>query len=148
MTESHPDPPAVEGLDVAPGVRIPVSELSWRFTTSSGPGGQHVNTSHTRVEVRFDVQGSPTLPAWARDRILSRLGPTVAAIAGDERSQARNRTEAVARLTRRLVGALAVERPRKPTRPTLASRRRRLDAKRRQGARKRERGFRAGPEDG
>lgn len=125
-----------EALVVRPGVVIPQSELTWRFTTSGGPGGQHVNTSHTRAEVRFDIAGSPTLSPAVRDRLQARLGDTVAVAASDRRSQVRNRELALARLAERLAGALRVETPRRPTRPTLGSKRRRLDAKRRQGERK------------
>jgi ribosome-associated protein len=128
-------------LTVAPGVSIPLHELTWRFSASSGPGGQHVNTSNTRAEVRFDVAASPSLPAWARDRLMEQLGPVVAVVAGDDRSQARNRAAAIARLRSRLARALATTPDRTPTRPTRASQRRRLDAKRRRGVRKRERGF-------
>jgi ribosome-associated protein len=131
-------PPEVV-LRVAPGVTIPWSELTWRFSGSGGPGGQHANTSNTRVEVRFDVDGSGYLPAWARQRILDRLGPVVSVTASDERSQARNRSLAARRLAARLAGALEVATPRRPTRPTKASQRRRLDDKRRRGATKRDR---------
>lgn len=126
-------------LSVAPGVVIPGGELEWRFTTAGGPGGQHVNTSNTRAEVVFDAAGSPSLPEWARERIVTRLGPTVSAAAGERRSQARNRDLAVERLAERLAGALRVERPRRPTRPTSASQRRRLEQKRRRGDLKRRR---------
>src|SRR5438067_4580133 len=85
-------------LTLAPGVQIPLHELSWRFSASGGPGGQHVNTSNTRTEVRFDAGASPSLPAWARDRIVERLGPVVTVAASDERSQARNRALALGRL--------------------------------------------------
>jgi ribosome-associated protein len=132
---------------VAPGVRIPLPELTWRFSASGGPGGQHVNTSNTRTEVRFDAAASPSLPSWARDRIVDRLGPVVTVTASDERSQARNRALALDRLAGRLARALEVVPPRKRTRPTAASRRRRLEAKRRQGERKRERRFRGDPDD-
>ncbi len=141
----EPGPPA--GLDVAPGVRIPVHELMWRFSASSGPGGQHVNTSNTRAEVRFDVAASPSLPSWARDRLMARLGPVVAVAASDDRSQARNRAAAIERLAARLARALETPPSRTPTRPTRASQRRRIEAKRRRGARKRERRSEPGPDD-
>jgi ribosome-associated protein len=148
MTDATPGRGLPAGVDVAPGVRVPFDELTWRFSASSGPGGQHVNTSNTRAEVRFDVAGSPSLPTWARDRLLARLGPSVAAVASDERSQARNRSAALDRLAARLTRALETVPERTPTRPTRASQRRRLEAKRRRGARKRERRFQTGPEDG
>jgi ribosome-associated protein len=126
-------------LRPAPGVTIPLTELEWRYSTSGGPGGQHANTSQTRADVRFDIASSPSLSEWARARLLAKLGASVEAGAGERRSQARNRDLAVERLTARLTVALAPERPRRPTRPTLASKRRRLDAKRRQGDQKRQR---------
>ena len=123
---------------------IPVAELEWRFTASGGPGGQHANTSNTRVEVVFDVAGSPSLGPRQRARLLERLGPVVRVVASDERSQARNRALAVDRLRSRLAEGLRVERQRRPTRPTKASKERRLAAKRRQAERKR---LRRPPED-
>lgn len=129
----------VEGpelLRVTRSLTIPVSELRWRFTRSGGPGGQHANTSDTRVEVRFDVLGSPSLGPRQRARLLDRLGPEVRAVAADSRSQARNREVALERLGQRLAGALATETPRRATRPTAGSVRRRLEAKRRHGERK------------
>ncbi|MHB1536247.1 MAG: alternative ribosome rescue aminoacyl-tRNA hydrolase ArfB [Acidimicrobiales bacterium] len=128
------------GLAVAPGVFVPVSELEWRFSTSGGAGGQHVNTSNTRAEVRLDLAASPSLPEWARRRLLDRLGPVVSVVASDRRSQAQNRALALERMARRLTDALHVEPPRRATRPTRSSQRRRLEAKRRQGERKRQRG--------
>jgi len=131
--------PAEQDLRIGPGVTIPVGELVWRFSSAGGPGGQHVNTSNTRAEVVFDAAGSASLPGWARERIVSRLGETVTAAAGDRRSQARNRELALARLTERLRDALRVQEPRRATRPTKASQRRRLEEKRRRGELKRRR---------
>ena len=122
----------------------PDAELRWRFSRSGGPGGQHANTADTRAEVRFDVAGSPSLGPRQRARLLERLGPEVRAVADDERSQARNRALALERLGGRLATALRVEAPRRPTRPTKASRVRRLESKRRQSERKR---LRRPPED-
>lgn len=130
---------AEQELRVTPAIAIPAGELEWRFTSAGGPGGQHVNTSNTRAEVVFDVAGSPSLPQWARERIVARLGPTVATAAGERRSQARNRQLALERLAERLASALAVEKPRRPTRPTMASQRRRIDQKRKRGDLKRRR---------
>jgi ribosome-associated protein len=126
-------------LRVSPSLRIPLEELEWRFSSSSGPGGQHANTSNTRAEVRFDVIASPSLRPTQRERLLERLGPLVRVVASDERSQARNRDLALTRLADRLASALEIETPRRPTRPTLASKRRRLDDKRRRAAQKRNR---------
>lgn len=124
---------------VTGSLRIPASELRWRFTRSGGPGGQHANTADTRVEVRFDVAGSPSLGPRQRARLLERLGPEVRAVASDERSQARNRALAQRRLVERLAAGLRVDPDRRPTRATRASVERRLDAKRRQSARKADR---------
>ena len=128
--------PSSERLRIAPGVEVPAAELGWRFSASGGPGGQHVNTANTRAEVRFDVAGSPSLPPDVRESLLAQLGPTVTVVASDTRSQARNRELAADRLVERLREALVPVRERRPTRPTAASRRRRLDAKRRRSERK------------
>lgn len=124
-------------LRVSSSCHIPLAELTWRFTTSPGPGGQHVNTARTRVEVVFDVAGSSALGPRQRARLLDRLGPVVRVVASDQRSQARNRDIALRRLAERLAGALARDRPRRPTAPTAGSRARRLEAKRRRGQTKR-----------
>ncbi|MDQ3305828.1 MAG: aminoacyl-tRNA hydrolase [Actinomycetota bacterium] len=124
-------------LVVSPGCRIPLSELRWRFSRSGGPGGQHANTSDTRVEVVFDVAGSPSLGPRQRQRLLERLGPEVRALAADERSQLRNRALALDRLRMRLAEALITATPRRATRPTRGSQRRRLDAKGRRSETKR-----------
>jgi ribosome-associated protein len=126
---------------------IPLDELDWRFSGSGGPGGQHANTSNTRVEVRFDVAGSPSLSPAQRARLLERVGPVVRVVAADTRSQARNRELALARLRERLADALRTPRARRATAPSAAGRRRRLEAKRRRGDLKRQRRMRPGPED-
>ncbi len=126
-------------IAVRPGVAIDPRELAWRFSTSGGPGGQHVNTSNTRAEVTFDIAGSSTLPLWARERLVERLGPSVTVAAGDRRSQARNRDLAVERLVARLGRALEERRARRATRPTRASQRRRVESKRRRGDLKQQR---------
>jgi ribosome-associated protein len=110
--------------------RIPLDELEWRFTGSGGPGGQHANTANTRVEVRFDVAGSPSLGPRQRARLLERLGSSVRVVASNERSQARNRAAALERLRDRLADALHVDAPRHATKPTRASQQRRLQSKR------------------
>jgi ribosome-associated protein len=124
---------------VTSGLAIPVDELTWRFVRSGGPGGQHANTSDTRVEVRFDIEGSPSLGPRQRARLLERFGPWVAATASDTRSQARNREIALDRLRSKLADALRLERSRRPTRPRPSAREERLEAKRRRSARKRDR---------
>jgi ribosome-associated protein len=126
-------------LRVTRTCRIPLHELEWRFSASGGPGGQHANTANTRVEVRFDVSGSPSLGPLQRARLLERLGPVVRVVAADERSQARNRDLALERLRTRLAEALRVRRSRLPTAPTAASKERRLEAKRRRAELKRSR---------
>jgi ribosome-associated protein len=126
-------------LPVRPGVAIPLREITVRASRSSGPGGQHANVTASRIEASFDVHASPTLSDVQRARLLARVGARVVAVAQDERSQARNRELALARLAERLRRALAVPRARRPTRPTAAARERRLSAKRRAAERKRER---------
>jgi ribosome-associated protein len=126
-------------LRVSGSLRIPLSELVWRFSRSGGPGGQHANTSDTRVDLRFDIESSPSLGPRQQARLLERLGPTVRVTAADERSQLRNREIALQRLTERLTDALRVETPRRPSRPTKAAKQRRLDTKKRQSTRKAER---------
>lgn len=126
-------------LRVTASVVVPAHELEWRFGPSGGPGGQHANRAHTRAEVRFDVRRSSALSEAQRARLLGRLGDTVVVSADDERSQLRNRRLALDRLRRRLADALKVDPPRRPTRPSRGSVERRLDAKRRQAERKRER---------
>ncbi len=128
-----------EVLRVSSSLRIPLGEISWRFSRSGGPGGQHANTSDTKVEARFDIAGSPSLGPRQRERLLARLGPEVSVVAADERSQARNRALALRRLADRLAEALRVAPKRRSTRPTKASVQRRLDAKRRQSQRKADR---------
>ena len=120
-------------MHVSRSLTIPVGELDVRFSPSGGPGGQHANRAHTRVEVRFDVAGSPSLGPRQRARLLEKLGDEVRVVCDDERSQHRNRTIALERLRARLEGALRVEKPRRPTRPSLGAKRRRLDAKKRRG---------------
>jgi ribosome-associated protein len=126
-------------LQVARDVAIPLAEVELRTSRSSGPGGQHANVTASRVEASFDVEASRSLSAEHKRRISARLGPVVRAIAQDTRSQTRNRELALERLRSRLASALVVQRPRRATKPTGAARRKRLDAKRRRGERKRAR---------
>jgi len=128
-----------DDLPVASGVVLPAAELRWRFSPSGGPGGQHANRAHTRVELSVDLASSPTLPPHVRDRLVARLGGEVRVSVDEERSQSRNRSLARSRLAEKLAGALVVPRSRRPTRPTAGAKRRRLDAKRRRGDLKRER---------
>jgi ribosome-associated protein len=132
-------------LVVSEKLSIPLSEVTVRASRSSGPGGQHANVTASRVEASFDVESSTTLSDSQRERLLARAGPRVVAVAQDARSQSRNRELALTRLAERLARALEVPRSRHATRPTAASRERRLAAKRRGTERKRER---RPPEDG
>lgn len=118
-------------------VAIPRSEIELRFSRSSGPGGQHAQRTETRVEALFHVEASQALTPLQKRRVLAKAGPVLRAIAQDERSQWRNRELAVERLVEQLRAALRVARPRRPTRPTAASRERRLEDKRRRGEKKR-----------
>ena len=127
---------------VTPSCSIDVGELVWSFDTAGGPGGQHANRSNTRAEVRFDVARSRSLGPRQKQRLLERLGPVVVASAADTRSQARNRELALERIGSRIADALRVGRSRRATRPGPGAEQRRIDAKRRRGARKRERGSR------
>jgi ribosome-associated protein len=113
------------------------SEIAFRYSRSSGPGGQHAQKSSTRAEAIFDVEGSSALSAAERRRVLARLGPVVRAVAQDERSQLRNRELAADRIVEQLRAATHVRRARRPTAPTAASREQRLDEKRRRGRTKR-----------
>ncbi len=131
--------PAPARLLVTRSCAIPLAELRWRTSRSGGPGGQHANTSDTRVEVVFDIAGSPSLGPVQRRRLQERLGDEIRVVASDERSQARNRAIALERLRVRLAEGLRVDPPRRPTRPTAGSTRRRLDDKRRRGDLKRSR---------
>ena len=128
-----------DALRVTASVLIPAHELTWTFGPSGGPGGQHANRAHTRAEVRFDVEASGSLSQYQRQRIIDRVGSVVIVSADDERSQLRNRRLAVDRLRQKLAGALRVETPRRPTRPGRGAVERRLEAKRQQAARKRDR---------
>ena len=130
-------------LVVSPRLTIPEAELRWRFSRSSGPGGQSVNTSDSRVELSFDVAGSPSLGPTYRSRALQRLSSrlvdgVVTVAAETERSQLRNRELARERLTQLLAEATAPPPPpRRPTKATKASKQRRLDSKRKRGDTKR-----------
>ena len=128
-----------ESIRVTRSVSILPEEIELRVSRSSGPGGQHANTAETRVEAVLDVEATTSLTARQRRRVVAKAGPVLRAVAQDERSQARNRELAVERLVAKLADALYVERRRVPTRPTAASRERRLAAKRRRGAVKRTR---------
>ena len=118
-------------------VAVPLHEVTLRASRSSGPGGQHANVTASRVEAVFDVAASGALSDDQKARLMARCGPVVRAVAQDARSQARNRELALERLRTRLRHGLAVPRARRATKPTVASKARRLEAKRRQSERKR-----------
>jgi ribosome-associated protein len=113
------------------------SEIAFRFSRSSGPGGQHAQKSSTRVEALFDVEDSSGLTERERRLVVERLGPVVRSVAQDERSQLRNRELATERILEQLRDAVKVRRPRRPTAPTAASRERRLEDKKRRSQTKR-----------
>ncbi len=133
----------MDELVITRAVTIPRTELSWRFSRSGGPGGQAVNTSDSRVELRFDLAGTAALPATLKERALHRLagrlvGGTLVVTAEEHRSQLQNRRAAEARLAALLAAAIAPPGPvRRATRPSRAAVQRRLDAKRRHGQTKR-----------
>ena len=116
---------------------LPLTEVELQVSRSSGPGGQHAQKSETRVVAVFDVEASNALTETQKRRVVAKAGPVLRAVAQDERSQTRNRELAVERLVTALREALRVERKRKPTKPTAASRERRLEGKRRRGEVKR-----------
>jgi ribosome-associated protein len=128
-----------DSLNVAPGVEIPLAEIQLRASRSSGPGGQHANVTASRIEAVFDVAASATLTADQKQRLQTRLGSRVSAVAQDARTQARNRELALERLRDKLASGLEVPKSRRPTRPGRAARERRLETKRRTAERKRAR---------
>jgi ribosome-associated protein len=131
-------------LVVTRRLTIPAGELQWRFSGSGGPGGQHANTSNTKVMLTWNVEESAALNEFQRARLVTELGPVVRIVAVDERSQTRNRDLALERLQERIKAALVVPTRRRPTAPTRASVKRRLSDKRLRSERKTAR--RAGPE--
>ncbi|MDQ3608431.1 MAG: aminoacyl-tRNA hydrolase [Actinomycetota bacterium] len=128
-----------EDIHITPSLTLPLEEVELRTSRSSGPGGQHANVTASRVEAVFDVEASATLSEEQRGRILARCGPRVTAVAQDARGQARNRGLALERLAEKLRRGLAVQRPRRATRPSAGARARGKDAKRRISQRKSER---------
>lgn len=141
---STPDLPDV--LVVNASISIPRAELSYRASRAGGAGGQHVNTSSTRIEVLWPVATSQALDDAARARVIEKLGARMDAegnlrvVASDRRSQLQNREAAEERLAELVRGALVVPRKRRPTRPTKASKERRLKEKKQRSERKRFRG--------
>jgi ribosome-associated protein len=134
-------------LVVTRQLTIPATELSWRFSGSGGPGGQHANTSNTKVMLTWNLESSAALTDSQRARLSEELGLVVRIVAVDERSQARNRDIALERLRDKLRAALVVRAPRRPTAPTKSSVNRRLDEKRLRSERKSSRRVVPEPED-
>lgn len=126
-----------ESIRVTRSVVLPLAEVEFRTSRSSGPGGQHAQKTETRVEAIFDVEGSGALTDVQKRRVVTRAGPRLRAIAQDERSQSRNRELALERLAEQLREALRVPRRRRKTKPSQASVERRLDEKRRRSRLKR-----------
>jgi ribosome-associated protein len=132
-------------LEITPALLVPLAELDYRATRAGGPGGQHVNTSSTRIEVWWDVRTSPALSEEQRARLLDRLAGRLdgegrlRVVASQSRSQLRNREAATERLRELVASALAVRKPRKRTKPSRAAKAARLEAKRRRSALKRDR---------
>ena len=127
-------------------IELPLGEIELRFSRSSGPGGQHVQKTETRVEALFDVEASATLTNADKRRLADRVGPVVRAVAQDERSQWRNRELALERLAEAIAAGLKRERRRRATKPSLQARERRLAEKRRRADTKRLRGGPTGEE--
>lgn len=141
MSEPGNDLAVAPGPSLPDGLTIPAHELVERFSKSSGPGGQSVNTTDSRVELRFDVTTSVAFTDHQRSRVLARLGPLVVVTASEHRSQHRNRVAARARLADQVRGALAPPPvSRVPTKPSRSARRRRVDSKVRRGRTKSLRG--------
>jgi ribosome-associated protein len=126
-----------ESIRVTRSVVVPRSEIELRTSRSSGPGGQHAQKSETRVEAVFDVEASSALSDAQKRRVVAKAGPVLRAIAQDERSQLRNKELAIERVVESLREALRVPRRRVPTKPSAASRKRRLEQKKRRGEVKR-----------
>jgi ribosome-associated protein len=126
-----------ESIRVTRSVAIPLAEIELRFSRSSGPGGQHAQRTESRVEAVFHVEASAALSPAQKRRVIAKAGPVLRALAQDERSQWRNRELAIERLVETQRDALRVPRRRRPTKPTAASRARRLEAKRRRAETKR-----------
>lgn len=132
-------------LEISPALSLPLDELEYRASRSGGPGGQHVNTSSTRVEVWWDVASSPSLTDEQRARLLARLasrldtGGRLRLVSSGSRSQLRNREEVTERLREVVAAALVIPKVRKRTKPSRAAKAARLEGKRRRSATKRER---------
>ena len=115
---------------------VPEQELTWRYGPSGGPGGQHANTSNTRVELVWEIEGTTAVKAEEQQRLLEQLGPRVRIVVDDTRSQSRNRDLAIDRLEAQVREGLVVKRSRRKTKPKRGAIERRLKAKKQQSDRK------------
>jgi ribosome-associated protein len=135
----------IDGIDVVPGVTIPRSEVEARASRAGGAGGQHVNTSSTRIELRWNVRQSRAIDEATKQRIIDRLPTRVDAdgtlrvVSSARRSQLQNREAAEARMAELVAGALHREKPRRKTKPSRAAKLKRLEEKKRHSERKRNR---------
>ena len=142
----------MERLSIAPGLELPLNELEFSFARSGGPGGQHVNRAETKVELRWDISGSPSLSPRQRELLLEHLASyttnegVLILTSGESRSQHRNREAVIGRLQILARNALRPRRSRRPTRPTAASETRRRERKRRHSEKKARRG-KVNPQD-
>lgn len=149
MDDANAQP--TDGIEVRPGVTIPRAEIEARASRAGGAGGQHVNTSSTRIELRWNVRQSRAIDEQTRQRILEKLPTRIDAdgalrvVSSARRSQLQNREAAEARMAELIAGALHREKPRRKTKPSRAAKQKRLDEKRRQSERKRNR--RGGADD-
>jgi len=123
-----------------PECRIPVSEISWNFGPSGGPGGQHANRSNTRVEATLDLNSAQGIEENIREVLIAKLGSVMRVTVDKHRSQFRNRELALSRIESQLQGALIKEKTRRPTKPKKSAVERRLKNKRKQSERKTNRG--------
>jgi ribosome-associated protein len=153
MEESVTGEISDNSLVIGPDLRIPLSELQYRTSRSGGPGGQHVNTSSTRVEVTWNVAGSPSLNPEQRSRLLRQLASRLDTegqlrlVSSGTRSQLRNKDDVTERLRSTIATALVVPKKRKPTKPSRAAKAARLEAKRKRAATKRQRQLRGGGDE-
>ena len=129
----------IEHIRVGGDTVIPLEEIQFRASRSSGPGGQHANVTASRIEAIFDVEASEALTEEQRELLSRKLGDRVTAVAQDARSQARNRELALERLCDKIAGGLRRPKPRRSTKPSRAAKEQRLENKRRTSQRKRER---------
>ena len=118
-------------LFIKPDLRIPVSEVIWRFNPSGGPGGQHANKSNTRVEAELVIDQLTEIDDQIKSLLIKKLGSSVRVIEDSTRSQNRNRNKALQRMEKILITALHVEKKRKPTKPSRKSNEKRLEVKKR-----------------